>query len=65
MATSVLMCELVDGILVAGEEPSNATSGHIAVKPFEHFLQPDDIQHVLDDSFSRRSPGASRLFGIF
>lgn len=66
MASNIMLCELAEYILVTGNEPSNATSGHIAVRPFERYLRPDDIQRVLDDSFSRRTDTPRRpILGIF
>ncbi len=66
MASSVMICELTSYVLVTGQEPSNSSSGHMAVKPFERYLRPDDIQLLLNDAFGRRTNTPKRgILGIF
>lgn len=66
MVSGILICELSSYILVAGNEPRDSQGGHLAVRPFESYLQPDDIKRLLDDSFSRRTQLPRRpIFGVF
>ena len=66
MASSVMICELSAYVLVAGDEPADNVAGHMAMRPFESYLRPDDIKRLLDDSFGRRTTLPRRpIFGVF